>query len=222
MKKQFIRLVRTLLVLTILSLPVVMLAQTNMGMGNFNDCGPNDYYDDGGSATNYNDGQYYVETYCGAQPGDCIQFDFQSWDVLSRESLTIYDGPNTSSPFIGYFDDITAPGLIVATTGCLTFEWSSSASGNATGWHAIYSCVPCAGPTCSDGIQNQGETGIDCGGPCPPCCPCSASPARPFLLSPPSVSWTSPPAAAAQPATAQGFKDSGCSGICYHRVRRRS
>jgi hypothetical protein len=25
------------------------------------------------------------------------------------------------------------------------------------------------GPTCSDGIQNQGEDRIDCGGPCPPC-----------------------------------------------------
>src|SRR5829696_3181026 len=24
-------------------------------------------------------------------------------------------------------------------------------------------------PTCSDGIQNQGETGIDCGGPCTAC-----------------------------------------------------
>ncbi len=24
-------------------------------------------------------------------------------------------------------------------------------------------------PTCSDGIQNQGETGVDCGGPCSPC-----------------------------------------------------
>jgi len=24
-------------------------------------------------------------------------------------------------------------------------------------------------PTCSDGIQNQGEEGVDCGGPCPPC-----------------------------------------------------
>lgn len=24
-------------------------------------------------------------------------------------------------------------------------------------------------PTCSDGVQNQGETGIDCGGPCTPC-----------------------------------------------------
>ncbi len=24
--------------------------------------------------------------------------------------------------------------------------------------------------TCSDGLQNQGETGVDCGGPCAPCC----------------------------------------------------
>lgn len=26
-----------------------------------------------------------------------------------------------------------------------------------------------APPTCSDGVQNQGETGVDCGGPCPAC-----------------------------------------------------
>ena len=30
-------------------------------------------------------------------------------------------------------------------------------------------CEPC--PTCSDGIQNQGEEGVDCGGPCPKICP---------------------------------------------------
>src|SRR5690554_519564 len=29
--------------------------------------------------------------------------------------------------------------------------------------------VPPVTATCSDGIQNQGETGIDCGGPCSPC-----------------------------------------------------
>ena len=28
---------------------------------------------------------------------------------------------------------------------------------------------PCPDPTCDDGIQNQGEQRIDCGGPCPPC-----------------------------------------------------
>lgn len=32
-------------------------------------------------------------------------------------------------------------------------------------------CTP-ACPTCSDGTQNQGETGIDCGGPCLPCPVC--------------------------------------------------
>jgi hypothetical protein len=39
------------------------------------------------------------------------------------------------------------------------------------------------GPTCNDGIQNQGETGIDCGGPCatcptPPASPAPTPPAR--------------------------------------------
>ncbi len=32
-------------------------------------------------------------------------------------------------------------------------------------------CPPC--PTCDDGIKNQDETGIDCGGPCPPCPGCT-------------------------------------------------
>jgi hypothetical protein len=31
------------------------------------------------------------------------------------------------------------------------------------------SSTPTATPTCSDGIQNQGETGVDCGGPCGAC-----------------------------------------------------
>ena len=32
-------------------------------------------------------------------------------------------------------------------------------------------CYPCA--TCNDGIQNQGETGVDCGGSCNPCPTCN-------------------------------------------------
>ena len=33
---------------------------------------------------------------------------------------------------------------------------------------------PCAAcPTCNDNIQNQGETGVDCGGPCVACATCS-------------------------------------------------
>ena len=29
------------------------------------------------------------------------------------------------------------------------------------------------GPTCSDGSQNQNETGVDCGGPCDACPTCT-------------------------------------------------
>jgi hypothetical protein len=32
---------------------------------------------------------------------------------------------------------------------------------------------PATCPTCSDGVQNQGEAGVDCGGPCPACPTCS-------------------------------------------------
>ena len=35
------------------------------------------------------------------------------------------------------------------------------------GFFVYYSIQP--EPSCSDGIQNQGEKDIDCGGPCPPC-----------------------------------------------------
>lgn len=40
-------------------------------------------------------------------------------------------------------------------------------NGNETGIDCGGLCPPCM--TCFDGVRNQGETGIDCGGPCPPC-----------------------------------------------------
>jgi len=46
-------------------------------------------------------------------------------------------------------------------------------NGDETGVDCGGSCPPCGGggPTCSDGIQNGNETGVDCGGSCPPCPP---------------------------------------------------
>jgi len=55
--------------------------------------------------------------------------------------------------------------------GCKKKESASCSDGiqnqNETGVDCGGPCTACA--TCSDGIQNQGETGIDCGGPCPAC-----------------------------------------------------
>ncbi|MEM3399272.1 MAG: thrombospondin type 3 repeat-containing protein [Candidatus Micrarchaeia archaeon] len=41
---------------------------------------------------------------------------------------------------------------------------------NETGVDCGGPCEPC--PTCYDGIKNQNETGVDCGGPCPACPQC--------------------------------------------------
>jgi hypothetical protein len=44
-----------------------------------------------------------------------------------------------------------------------------------------FKCVPPVVPTCSDGIMNQGETGIDCGGPCGACVECRYDHANPVM-----------------------------------------
>jgi hypothetical protein len=143
-----------------------------MGDGNLNDCGPNDHYDSGDAGGNYLNSENYTETYCSNVAGDCIEFNFMSFDTESCcDDLTIHDGPNVGSPVIGTYQGTALPngGLITSSSGCLTFVWSSDGSVTRTGWQARYSCIPCPAPSCSDGILNQGETGIDCGGPCPPC-----------------------------------------------------
>jgi hypothetical protein len=50
-----------------------------------------------------------------------------------------------------------------------------------SGWLAVYGLSSFSGP-CYDGVQNNGETGVDCGGPCSPCAPMSVTcPGRPTM-----------------------------------------
>ena len=44
-------------------------------------------------------------------------------------------------------------------------------NGNETGVDCGGNCPPCS--TCNDGIKNGNETGVDCGGSCPPCSTCN-------------------------------------------------
>ncbi|MBD3636310.1 MAG: gliding motility-associated C-terminal domain-containing protein [Crocinitomicaceae bacterium] len=141
----------------------------NMSNTTINTCSGT-FYDTGGSAGAYGNNEFITMTFCSDQPGDEIIFDFTQFQVESGwDYLYVYDGPTTGSPQLAGspFSGGNAPGTISSSNGCLTFQFTSDGSVTQAGWTATISC---ATPSCSDGIQNQGETGIDCGGPCPnPC-----------------------------------------------------
>lgn len=130
------------------------------------------FYDTGGSGGAYSSNEYYYQTYCSSVAGQCLVMTFSSFDTESCcDDLTIYNGPDQSSPIIGTYAGSSLPngGTITASSGCLTIVWDSDGSVNGNGWAAAISCGTCPAPTCSDGVQNGTETGVDCGGTCGAC-----------------------------------------------------
>ncbi|MEP6795153.1 MAG: GEVED domain-containing protein [Saprospiraceae bacterium] len=84
---------------------------------------------------------------------------------------------NAYAPVCGTFTygEVEDYSLMIIGTGGPTCTDGIQNQGE-TGIDCGSPCTPC--PTCNDGIQNQGETGIDCGGPCAACVP----PPNPILL----------------------------------------
>lgn len=81
---------------------------------------------------------------------------------------------------------VTAGGAVVASGGSFTTSETTNfcigggpaptcsdgvQNGDETGVDCGGSCAPCV--SCSDGVQNGDETGVDCGGSCAPCVSCN-------------------------------------------------
>lgn len=80
------------------------------------------------------------------------------------DTLTVFDGPNISSPRIGTFSGSPAvnpggmPGTLTATSGCMTLRFVSDGSVTCTGWQAAWEVIvdepeepaflPVANPSC--------------------------------------------------------------------------
>lgn len=78
--------------------------------------------------------------------------------------------PNCGSFTYGEVEDYTV--AIVPTSGGGGTCTDGIQNQGETGIDCGGPCDPCPpAASCTDGIQNQGETGIDCGGPCQPCPP---------------------------------------------------
>lgn len=117
----------------------------NMPGGTINTCAGN-FYDSGGSGSDYSGNENTTTTIC-ATGGQCLSVNFSSVDINNNDYLYIYDGPSTASTLVATIENTTtSPGTITATTGCLTFRFTSGNSQHGSGWAASISCVACPVP----------------------------------------------------------------------------
>lgn len=130
------------------------------------------FYDSGGPSGQYGNGQNRTTKFCAAD-GTCIRVSFTSFSTESGwDILYIYDGNSTAAPLIGSYSGTNSPGVVTATSGCLTFNFQSDANTRDAGWVATVSCVPCGTPppasqqNCNGGVtvcNNQTISGNSSG-----------------------------------------------------------
>jgi PKD repeat protein len=115
----------------------------NMTNGTITTCA-GDFYDSGGSGGAYQNNEVYVMTFYPSTAGAMIRFNFSAFSTESGyDTLTIYNGPNSSATIIGKYHGTTSPGIVTASnvSGALTFRFRSDVSITSTGWAAAISCV---------------------------------------------------------------------------------
>ncbi|MDP1622683.1 MAG: PKD domain-containing protein [Bacteroidales bacterium] len=115
----------------------------NIASGTVTTC-TGDFYDTGGPTGDYQNNETITETFYPSTTGAMIRFNFTSFATESGyDTLTIYNGINSSAPLIGKYHGTAGPGIVMATNGygALTFRFRSDVSVTAAGWTATISCV---------------------------------------------------------------------------------
>ncbi len=124
------------------------------------DCGPLNYYDNGGPSGNYSSSINNIyRVFCPSIAGNCMKVTFSSFNTeYNYDWLNVGNGPTQNSPWFtsaptisgGYLTGnlgTSVPFSFTSTdaSGCLTFRFRSDGSVTRAGWSAVLSCVPCAG-----------------------------------------------------------------------------
>ncbi len=162
---------------------------TNVVIENPTNCGNcgQTFVDDGGAAANY-PAANKTYTLCAGNVNEVLKLDFSQIAIetfqgsfATTDHIKVYNGSSATGTPVNYIfgssiytlagSSLSAVGTtFIGTEQCATFAFTYTATPNAAtfpGWTAAVTCIP--KPTCNDGLQNQNETFVDCGGPCAPC-----------------------------------------------------
>ena len=111
-----------------------------------NYCGGDHFYDSGGATGNYQNSENITSIICPNNAGDVVTVVFNSFSLAAGDNLVIRDGNLPTSPIVGTYSGTNIPPSFSAsatnTSGCLTFVFTSTASGVSAGWNATIYCTP--------------------------------------------------------------------------------
>lgn len=133
-------------------------------------------YDDGGPTGDYTENDYQM-TIC-ASSGNVLHFVIQELILGAAfngdsDVLTVYEGTGTGGNILFDSNINSSPSTVISSNDpCITITIETDPSFFNTPVAAGFSIlVSCSVPeTCNDGILNNGEVMVDCGGPnCTPC-----------------------------------------------------
>lgn len=132
-------------------------------------CGTSyNYYDSGGSSSNYGASQTSTLTINPSTTGEYVQVIFKLFGIeecggtsCTCDWLKIYDGTSTSDPLIDLYCNANSPTIITSSTGSLTFEFHSDSGTEEFGWEASVSCSSSSTPPII--IQDNLTETITCG-----------------------------------------------------------
>jgi PKD repeat protein len=111
-----------------------------------------DYFDTGGENGNYSNNELTAITFVPESTDKKMTIYFLGFDVeqstnCANDRLTVYDGPSTLDPVLGYYCGTSIPESITATntSGALTVLFNSNASVTGPGWNGYVVCSPNVG-----------------------------------------------------------------------------
>lgn len=120
--------------------------------------------DPGGAAGGYSNNADLVATLCptgGASSGPATTVRFVEWNIAPGpgDCLKIHQGTTTSGPpfLTGSHNNSLLDHVVVSShpSGCLTFNWTTDATGTSSGWQAVVLTGPQAGEDASADVATN-------------------------------------------------------------------
>ncbi|MBL4706745.1 MAG: T9SS type A sorting domain-containing protein, partial [Flavobacteriales bacterium] len=128
------------------------------------------YYDNGGSGSNYSNNQNALLTLCPTTAGQSVTITVNTFNVLNNDDyLYIFDGDDGTANIIGIYTGtaLTAGTVITASSdnssGCLSFRLLSDGFSTQLGWDFTVTCTATpAAPYATPGIEDCNGASVIC------------------------------------------------------------